>query len=93
MLLDGRNLPERAGPYTGSLDEQRPCNTTQHPEHDEYDHLEELPVRQVADFEQDDLARTIWVEGFQGQSGSDAAEEGPEKRLWREVIAHFLQAE
>lgn len=66
-FLDHGDAPERACPDSRCFDEDRTRRSSEHAEEDEHKYLEEPPIRDIADLENDNLAGAVRVQEFQEQ--------------------------
>jgi hypothetical protein len=62
MLFDHGYATESSSPYVRGFDEQGTEYTSEGTSEDEGHKLKELPIEMVADFEQNNLFRAVWVE-------------------------------
>jgi hypothetical protein len=69
MLLDDGNPTEGLGPETRGFDEQSTQNTTDGAREDKRGKFEELPVKMISNFEEDDLLRAIRVKELECKCG------------------------
>jgi hypothetical protein len=78
MGLDELVLTEGRGPVFARFDEHGSVDTATYSEKDEDEELEDVPVGNVADLEEDDFSGAIGVEELEGEGRYNTAEEGAE---------------